>query len=81
MRFSLASIAAVTSIISTVHARIYGIAVPQTIKPGDSFDAIILSSNYIQTVYDVSIAFGFDQGDGHRESLGSVIGSYYLGPG
>lgn len=68
-------------LLTTAHARINGIAVPATIKPGEEFDAIILSSNYIQSVYDVAIAFGYTPGDGYPGSLGQVIDSFYLGPG
>ncbi|KAF7549999.1 hypothetical protein G7046_g8157 [Stylonectria norvegica] len=78
MRFTLAAAAA--TLLTLTQARITGIAVPATIKPGDSFDAIILSSNYIQSVYDVAIAFGYAPGDGYPQSLGSVAGSFYLGP-
>ena len=79
MRFSLA--AATAAILPTTQARINGIAVPDTIKPGSGFNAIILSSNYIQSVYDVAIAFGCAPGNGFPGSLGQVLGSYYLGPG
>jgi len=79
MRFTVA--AALASALSVAQARIYGIAVPDTIKPGDGFNAIIESSNYIQSVYDVSIVFGAAPGEGYPGSLGTVLGSYYLGPG
>jgi hypothetical protein len=63
-------------------ARIEGIAVPATIKPGQpGFNAVIISANYIQSVYDVAIAFGAAPGSGFPDSLGSVAGSFYLGPG
>jgi hypothetical protein len=78
-----ASVIAATaaSVFSVAQAKIYGIAVPSTIKPGDGFNAIIESSNYIQSVYDVAIAFGYAPGSGFPDSLDNVIGSYYLGPG
>lgn len=69
------------SLLSLASARIIGIAVPKTIRPGDGFNAIIETENYIQSVYDVSIAFGIASGPGYPGSLGTVIGSYYLGPG
>ncbi|CAM1510380.1 Fc.00g007150.m01.CDS01 [Cosmosporella sp. VM-42] len=77
MRFTLAAIPA---LLAVAQARINGIAVPETIKPGDKFEAIILSSNYIQSVYDVAIAFGYARGEGFPGSLGSVVDSFYLGP-
>jgi hypothetical protein len=79
MRFPSAAVA--VGCLPVAIARIYGVAVPSTIRPGDNFTAIILSSNYIQSVYDVAIAFGHLPVDGYPGILGSVIGSYYLGPG
>ena len=80
MRFSVAT-ATVASLLSVAQARIYGIAVPSTIQVGGGFNAIIESSNYIQSVYDVAIAFGTAPAPGFQGSLGQPIGSYYLGPG
>jgi hypothetical protein len=74
--FLVAAVAA-----TTASARIIGIAVPQTIKPGDGFNARILTENYIQSVADVAIAFGTAPGTGNQGGLGTNIGSYYLGPG
>ncbi|KAH7000176.1 hypothetical protein EDB80DRAFT_104808 [Ilyonectria destructans] len=78
MRLSLAATAA--TLLAVAQARINGISVPATIKPGDTFDVIIESSNYIQTVYDVAIAVGYAPGTGYPDSLGSVADSFYLGP-
>lgn len=76
------SVAAVLSALAaTAAARITGIAVPDTIRPGDGFHAVIRSSNYIQTVYDVAIAFGYAPGRGYPGTLGTVTDSFYLGPG
>ncbi|PHH73256.1 hypothetical protein CDD83_4783 [Cordyceps sp. RAO-2017] len=61
-------------------ARITGIAVPATIQPGAPFRALVRSSDYIQTVYDVAMAFGYAPGAGTPDSLGLVAGSVYLGP-
>ncbi|KAF2418258.1 hypothetical protein EJ08DRAFT_739190 [Tothia fuscella] len=76
------SILAATSLLTLASARIIGIAVPDTIKPGDGFNAIIETENYIQSVYDVSIAFGVSPGNGFPPALGNLLepGSYYLGP-
>ena len=63
------------------NTRIIGIQVPKTIKPGEDFEAIIISENYIQSVYDVAIAFGYSPGKGFPGSLGQVADSFYLGPG
>jgi hypothetical protein len=75
------SAATFATLLSVAGARIIGIAVPATIRPGDGFNAIIQTENYIQSVYDVSIAFGVAPGAGSPGSLGNVLGSYYLGPG
>lgn len=81
MKFPKVAAAFFTTLLASVaDARIYGIAVPEVIKPGNGFNAIIMSSNYIQSVYDVGIAFGY-RPEGFPGSLGTVLGSYYLGPG
>jgi hypothetical protein len=79
MKLSLA--AAATALIAAAEARIYGIAVPDVIKPGEGFNAIILTENYIQRVYDVAIAFGYKPAGAFPDSLGTVLDSFYLGPG
>jgi hypothetical protein len=61
-------------------AIITGISVPSTIKAGDGFNAYINTADYIQSVYDVSIAFGVAPGAGYQGALGQVIDSFYLGP-
>ncbi|KID87445.1 secreted protein NIS1 [Metarhizium guizhouense ARSEF 977] len=76
-----ASIAFATGLLALANARITGISVPETIRPGDTINATIISENYIQAVYDVAIAFGYAPGHGTPESLGLVAGSIYLGPG
>ena len=80
MRFATV-LAASASLLSLASARIVGISVPNTIKPGDGFNAIIHVENYIQSVYDVAIAFGVAPGNGYPGSLGTVMDSFYLGPG
>ena len=79
MRFT--PLVAITTLLTAAQARINGIAVPATIKPGEEFEAIILSSNYIQSVYDVAIAWGYTSGEGYPDALGTVVDSFYLGPG
>ncbi|KAF8432626.1 hypothetical protein BGX38DRAFT_1136809 [Terfezia claveryi] len=63
-----------------VSSIITGIAVPETIKAGEGFNLKITTSNYIQSVYDVSAAVGIAPGRGYPGSLGRVLESYYLGP-
>jgi necrosis-inducing secreted protein 1 len=61
-------------------AIITGFSVPNQIKPGDGFNAYINTANYIQSVYDVAVVFGVAPGSGHGGALGTIAGSYYLGP-
>jgi len=73
-------VAAFASLVSLASARIVGISVPDTIKPGDGFNLYIQTENYIQSVYDVAIAIGVAPGAGYPQSLGTVLDSFYLGP-
>lgn len=75
------SLAAAAALLALARARITGIAVPDTIRPGDGFNAVVHSSNYIQTVFDVAITFGYAAGDGYPDSLGVVTDSFCLGRG
>ncbi|KAL6864279.1 hypothetical protein J3F83DRAFT_716061 [Trichoderma novae-zelandiae] len=72
--------AALASLVAVASARIVGIAVPETVAPGSTIKATIVTENYIQTVYDVAVAWGFAHGEGFPQSLGQVIDSSYLGP-
>ena len=72
-------IAASASLLSLAHARIVGVGIPQTIKPGDTFNLIIVSENYIQSVTDVSIAVGYASGVAPIDSLGRFVNAFYLG--
>lgn len=78
----LSTLAAIAAVAVGANARIYGIALPETIKAGDEVTAIIASSNYIQSVYDVAIAFGISPEEASfPDSMGIVLDSFYLGPG
>lgn len=72
---------ALSTLLSLASARIVGISVPKIIHPGDGFNAIIITENYIQSVSDVAIAFGVAPGAGFPGTLGTALQSYYLGPG
>ncbi|EHK17648.1 uncharacterized protein TRIVIDRAFT_205388 [Trichoderma virens Gv29-8] len=76
----LFNVAAIASLLAVANARIVGIAVPETVAPGATIEATILTENYIQSVYDVAIVFGYAAGNGFPQSLGNVLASYYLGP-
>jgi len=79
MKLSIA--AAATALLAAAEARLVGIAIPDVIRPGEGFNAIILTENYIQSVYDVAIAFGYKPAGAFPDSLGTVLDSFYLGPG
>ncbi|CAH0044901.1 unnamed protein product [Clonostachys solani] len=79
MRFSVAAVAA--TLAATAQARIYGISVPETIKPGDKVDLKIISQGYIQRVDDIAIAFGYNsKAAAYPDTLGNLLDSFYLGP-
>jgi hypothetical protein len=78
MKFSVAATAA---FLAVAEARIYGIAVPDVIKPGEGFSAIILTENFIQSVYDVAIVFGYKPVGAFPDALGTPLASFHLGPG
>lgn len=79
MRLSVAAVAA--ALAATAQARLVGISVPETIKPGDEVEIKILSENYIQTVDEIAIAFGYAVGAGYPGTLTNLLSSSYLGPG
>ncbi|KAK4950799.1 hypothetical protein LTR10_010792 [Elasticomyces elasticus] len=65
--------------VATASARIAGIAAPSSVVAGSEFTITIITENYIQSVLDVSAAFGFT-GTIFSDSLGSYLTSVYLGP-
>ncbi|SPJ73031.1 uncharacterized protein FTOL_02760 [Fusarium torulosum] len=77
MRFSIA--AASTALLALAEARITGIKVPKEIKLGEAFEAIIVRENYIQSVYDSSIVFGYAPESAYPGTIGQVASSFNLG--
>lgn len=72
--------AASASLLSLAQARIMGIGVPSTIKPGDTFNLIIQGTGYIQSVTDVSMAVGYTHGSApSSDGLGIFITAFDLG--
>ncbi|KAF2186285.1 hypothetical protein K469DRAFT_540081, partial [Zopfia rhizophila CBS 207.26] len=61
-------------------ARIAGLAAPATLAPNSPYTLTVITENYIQRVYDVSVAWGYVAAPGFPQSLGRDVGSSYLGP-
>ncbi|PVI03079.1 hypothetical protein DM02DRAFT_612466 [Periconia macrospinosa] len=66
--------------LATTTARITGISAPSEINNSSSFDLILQGTNYIQTVADISVAWGYSLTPGFFGTLGSEASSVYLGP-
>lgn len=79
MRFFTFATAALSSSLTT--ARIIGIAAPSTIAPNGTFALTLLTENYIQSVADIAVAYGFSlPSTAFPTTLGQYTGSAYLGP-
>ncbi|KAH6639552.1 hypothetical protein C7974DRAFT_134189 [Boeremia exigua] len=78
MRFT--SLATSLATLSAASARIIGIAAPATLAPNSTFTLTLLTENYIQTVADISVAWGYTLAPGYAATLGSFVQSSYLGP-
>jgi hypothetical protein len=78
MRFS--TITATLASAALAAARINGIEAPSTLAPGKPFALTLLTENYIQSVADIAVAWGFSLAPGYPGALGSFITSEYLGP-
>ncbi|KAF5237453.1 hypothetical protein FAUST_6013 [Fusarium austroamericanum] len=76
MRFSVA--AASAALLALAEARITGIQVPKEIKAGEAFEAIVVRENYIQSVFDSSIVFGYSANP-YPGTIGQVLDSTPLG--
>lgn len=61
-------------------AIITGVTAPATITAGEPFQLTLTTADYIQSVYDISAAFGITPGKGNNAALGNVFASAYLGP-
>ncbi|KAL6716790.1 hypothetical protein ACLMJK_004702 [Lecanora helva] len=64
-------------------ASITGIALPSTLAPSSTIPITLITTNFIQTVSDIAIAFGLSPTPALplNESLGiTFLGSKYLGP-
>lgn len=66
---------------ASASARITGFYAPKTVAPDSTVKLLVQGENYIQSIEDVAIAFGIQHGKATPESLGTLLGSRYLGPG
>ncbi|KAK0943812.1 hypothetical protein LTR29_004576 [Friedmanniomyces endolithicus] len=73
------SLLSILAAASAVSARIGGIAAPESIAAGSDFSITIITENYIQSVLDISAAFGLTT-KVYPDSLGQYLTSVYLGP-
>jgi hypothetical protein len=79
MQFS-ATVLPLLALALPTSAIITGVTAPSSITAGSPFILTLNTADYIQAVYDVSVAFGISPGEGHGGSLGDVFASAYLGP-
>ncbi|KAK4548618.1 hypothetical protein LTR36_009528 [Oleoguttula mirabilis] len=75
----LTTIITALSLLGVACARIIGMEAPQEIAAGSDFTITIITQNYIQSVLDVSAAFGLAT-TMYPDSLGTYLTSTYLGP-
>lgn len=80
MRFSTTTSTLFLSILSTTTAIITGVTTTPTVYAYNPFTITLTTANYVQSVYDVAVAFGVSPGAGHPDSLGTVVSSAFLGP-
>jgi hypothetical protein len=82
MRFSTL---AATLLPTLASARIIGLSTPSILTPSSPFNITLLTENYIQSVSDIAVAWGFQTPTaaypkGYPFTLGSFGNSSYLGP-
>ena len=67
---------------ASANARITGFYAPKSVAVDSTVKLQIRGEDYIQSIQDVAIAFGIQHGKHPTpESLGTLLGSKYLGPG
>lgn len=77
MRFT--TLTAALTAASLTSARIIGISAPSTVAPNEPFNLTLLTEGYIQTVADISVAWGYTFTP-YNKTIGSLVSSAYLGP-
>jgi hypothetical protein len=83
MRFSTLAASLLPATLAS--ARIIGLSAPSTLTPNSTFTFTLLTENYIQSVADVAVAWGFQRvtpanPTGYPYTLGSFTNSSYIGP-
>jgi hypothetical protein len=83
MRFSTLTASLLPTTLAS--ARIIGLSAPSALTPNSTFTFTLLTENYIQSVADVAVAWGFQRvtpanPTGYPYTLGSFTNSSYLGP-
>ncbi|KAF2644404.1 hypothetical protein P280DRAFT_513884 [Massarina eburnea CBS 473.64] len=79
MRASTLLTAATTAAVAS--ARLVGISTPATLVASQPYTITLLTENYIQSVADVAVAWGYSTpANAYPRSLGSSTSSSYLGP-
>lgn len=89
MRFSILSViaAATTGLLSLLpfaSANVESFGVPQVVRIGEPFEAILTKADTLSSILDVAVAWGVQDAanaHGSNEIVGYPIGSTYLGPG
>jgi hypothetical protein len=61
-------------------ARLTGISAPSTISNSKGYTLNLITENYIQSVADIAVAWGYAPRPGFPGTIGSSTGSAYLGP-
>ncbi|KAL0264744.1 hypothetical protein SLS55_000695 [Diplodia seriata] len=82
MKFSASTFAGLLSMSSLAAARITGITLPKQLAAGQNFTAFLNTEGYIQSIADVSVAFGAAPAEyAYEKTLGTaVLGEKTLGP-
>ena len=68
------------ALLGATTARIVGLAAPSKLAPGSDFQITLITEDYVQSVFDVSAAFGLSP-IVFPGTLGTYISSFYIGEG
>jgi hypothetical protein len=71
---------AAAALVLSAQARIENIYVPATIAPTKGFKVILENTNWIINNEQFAVAVGEQPVGGPTDSLGTLLGSFYLGP-